>query len=194
MPHTDGEKDLNTDREITEIRRHIGTTATIELLEHPSRDEVLKQILAHPIIHFACHGYSDIFHPEESALIVGKDTKEDLTIKDLQPISHQLAQLAYLSACSTAENPTSQFRAGDTMYARGLHLIDEGNRLADTFQIAGFRHVIGTIWEADDSAAVAIAGKFYEHLMRVGAGDSAVSRALHEAVMERRRTKSRSLD
>ncbi len=74
------------------------------------------------------------------------------------------------------------------LYLRGIHLIDEGIHVAGIFQTTGFRHVIRTLWNASDPAAVAVAGKFYEHLIWNGSSSSAVSRALHEAVSYRRMT------
>ena len=194
MPQTDGEKDLDTDREIVEIQRHIGSSAKIELLQRPSREEVVGRLPAHSVVHFACHGLSNSQYPDESGLLVGGEKVERLVIRDLQPINQQLAQLAYLSACSTAENSTGRFQVGDKLYLRGIHLIDEGIRLANTFQSIGFRHVIGTIWNASDPAAVAVAGKFYEHLIRNADSSSAISRALHEAVLSRRKTNNGSFD
>jgi CHAT domain-containing protein len=61
------------------------------------------------------------------------------------------AQLAYLSACGTA-------RMTD------IHLLDEAIHLASAFQMAGFSHVIGTLWEINDAIAVEIAESFYTNL------------------------------
>ena len=61
------------------------------------------------------------------------------------------AQLAYLSACDTAITST----AG---------LIDEAIHLTTAFQLAGFPHVIGTLWEINDELAVTIADAFYTTL------------------------------
>ena len=60
-------------------------------------------------------------------------------------------QLAYLSACSTA-------------LTRAAELIDEAIHLTAAFQLAGFPHVIGTLWEIDDTIAATIADTFYTHL------------------------------
>ena len=81
-----------------------------------------------------------------------RETKELLTINDLDIISHESAQIIYLSACSTAE-----------MKARNL--VNESIHLASTFQLSGFQHVIGTLWGADNNAAVEVASKFYEGLL-----------------------------
>ncbi len=48
------------------------------------------------------------------------------------------AQIAYLSACSTAEN-------------KAAWLSDEVIHLVSGFQVAGFPHVIGCLWPAGDS-------------------------------------------
>ncbi len=109
MPQIDGEEALDTDREIADIQQHVGSSATLELLQRPSRDEVLRRLPSHSEVHFACHGLSNSQDSEESGLLVGAEKVKRLTIRDLQPISQQLAQLAYLSACSTAENSIGRF-------------------------------------------------------------------------------------
>ena len=180
MPKTLGHADLNVEDEVAAIRQHVGSSALVEVLETPTAATVLKQTTACSLVHFACHGASDVEQPSNSALLLGTRSVEKLTIGDLQSLNHQLAQVAYLSACSTAE-----------IGARGL--IDESINLATTFQLAGFRHVIGTLWGAFDSAAVAVAAKFYEHLLEQDAGTvSPVARALHHAVLDLRAKNSNS--
>jgi len=61
-------------------------------------------------------------------------------------LSH--ARLAYLSACSTA-------------ITQNQNLLDEAVHLAAGFQLAGFPHVIGTLWPILDATAAAIANDFY---------------------------------
>ena len=174
MRKTLGHADLNIEEEVAAIQKHVGSSASVEILETPSATTVLERATACSLVHFACHGASDFEQPSKSALLLGTGTVERLTIRDLQSLNHQLAQVAYLSACSTAE-----------MGARSL--VDESINLATTFQLAGFRHVIGTLWGAFDSAAAAVAAKFYEHLLKQDAGTaSPVARALHHAVLDLR--------
>jgi CHAT domain-containing protein len=53
---------------------------------------------------------------------------------------------------------------------------------------AGFRHVVGTLWPADDQTSAAVAGDFYARLTAQQRGEGAAGdasgagRALHAAV------------
>ncbi|MFI7128770.1 CHAT domain-containing protein [Nonomuraea sp. NPDC050153] len=58
-------------------------------------------------------------------------------------------------------------------------LVDEAIHLSAAFPLAGFRHVVSTLWEIDDVAAGRLADDFYAGL-RGDAGSPA--RALHDAV------------
>jgi CHAT domain-containing protein len=62
------------------------------------------------------------------------------------------AQLAYLSACQTVDN-------------RDDALLDEGIHLAGACQLAGFPHVVATLWEIEDSESVQIAIAVYTAMM-----------------------------
>lgn len=90
-------------------------------------------------------------------------------------MSPQNAQLAYLSACSTAENSAEQ-------------LVDEIIHSASGFQLIGFMHVIGTLWETGNKDALEVAENFYkaliQHMSELREGDlhDAIAYSLHEAV------------
>lgn len=135
MPKTPGHDDLNVVDEITAIQQHIGSSGSAEVLEGPAVTAVLDKFINSSMVHFACHGFLDTKWPSKSALLLGTGGVEMLRLEDPQQLHHQLAQVAYLSACSTAE-----------IGARNL--IDESIRLASTFQIVGFRHVIEKLWGA----------------------------------------------
>jgi CHAT domain-containing protein len=57
--------------------------------------------------------------------------------------------------------------------------------LVSAFQLAGFPHVIGTLWEINDRIAVQITQKFYRALSAGGAvlDTTAAAHALHRAVL-----------
>ena len=174
MPRTPNEYELNTQAEVDSIQQSIGSAARIEVLTCPSKAQVLEKMKSASHVHFACHGSSDRFDPSESALLLGKDRPEPLQIKDLRSSSIELAQVAYLSACSTAE-------------LRMERLVDESIHLSSAFQLAGFWHVIGTLWGADDDAAVKVAAGFYAHLFKDRHSPTSVARALHQAILDYRR-------
>jgi hypothetical protein len=180
MPQTPGFDDLDVFDEVAAIKElHSPPNVSVECLEHPTASKVLESIGQCSIAHFACHASSDRKKPSESALYLGDGYEEDkLSVRALQPFNHQLAQVAYLSACSTAE-----------IGARNL--IDESIHLASTFQLIGFRHVIGTLWSVDDDTAVDIATAFYKELFRDIEGKRIISNALHHALLSWRRDPSR---
>jgi CHAT domain-containing protein len=106
-----------------------------------------------------------------SALYLGNGQEVDtLSARALQPLNHQIAQVAYLSACSTAE-----------IGARNL--ADESIHLASTFQLIGFRHFVGTLWPSDDESAVKIATAFYMRLTESTEEEHVVSNAMHYALL-----------
>jgi CHAT domain-containing protein len=111
------------------------------------------------VIHFACHGVSDSRNPSNSHLVLRKDdgsesgTADKLTVGDISNMNIKQAQIAYLSACSTAENASES-------------LADESIYIASGFQLAGFSHVFATQWVSNDRACMRVAGDFYSSLFR----------------------------
>ena len=137
----------------------------------PTRANVFEHLPECPIAHFACHGFSDPADPSKSLLLLNDYDTAPFTVASLAPIRHDHLQLVYLSACRTAFTPA-------------VDLLDEAIHLTSAFQLAGARHVIGTMWEIDDALAVDIATSFYRSL-----GSSPVTLdidraayALHQAV------------
>ena len=116
--------------------------------------------------HFACHGVSDTDDPSASRLLLDDHETRPLTVLDLSRLQLPHAELAFLSACSTA---------------RPAHdLPDEALHLAAACQLAGYRHVIGTLSPIGDHDAPAFANAIYEALPRTSpAGD--ISIAVHRA-------------
>jgi tetratricopeptide (TPR) repeat protein len=137
----------------------------------PTKAEVLTHLPTCPITHFACHGASHPTDPSKSLLLLHDHDTDPLTVVSLAPFVFDQAQLAYLSACRTATIDTTE-------------LIDESIHLTAAFQLTGFPHVIGTLWEIDDLTAVTVADLFYTHL-RSGEHTldaSRASNALHHAI------------
>ena len=140
-------------------------------LDIPTKANVLAHLPECSIAHFLCHGFSDPADPSKSLLLLHDHDSAPLTVASLAPVELGRAQLAYLSACDTALTGTDE-------------LIDEAIHLTTAFQLAGFPHVIGTLWEIKDQFAIAMAETFYATL-RTNAGaleTSQAARALHDAV------------
>ena len=81
--------------------------------------------------------------------------------------------IAYLSACSTARVEVKK-------------LADECLHIASAFQVAGFAHVIGSLWPADDEICVRLAESFYRLLTDAGTkrSNKAVAEALRNAILD----------
>jgi tetratricopeptide (TPR) repeat protein len=183
MPTTPGFKSrLNVGEEVEAIRDEFGSHGLVTALERPSKADVLDKLSSCSVAHFACHGVADPVEPAKSSLLLGSMAREELTVSDLDSVKHDLAQIAYLSACSIAE-------------VKVHNLLDESIHLASTFQLMGFQHVIGTLWGADDGAAVQVAGQFYKHLLQDEEdGSMSVAYALHNAILIFRNTGSNSTE
>jgi CHAT domain-containing protein len=144
----------------------------------PRKDDVLRQLGLSRIFHFAGHGKSDPTEPSKSCLLLEDWKTNPLTVGDLRSrkIQQEPPFLAYLSACSTGANEVSG-------------LLDEGIHLVSAFQLAGFRHVVGTLWEVSDRHCVDVARVLYETICDVGMTDWAVCLGLHQAIRALRNTR-----
>jgi CHAT domain-containing protein len=140
----------------------------------PTKDTVLGLLATCSIAHFACHGVSDATDPSHSRLLLHDHQSAPLTVAALAPVRLDHAQLACLSACETTLTAHTQ-------------LLDEAIHLASAFQLAGYPHLIRTLWAINDHRAVEIADAFYAALT-TGAGSNPVlevslaAEALHRAI------------
>ncbi|KAF9783588.1 hypothetical protein IL306_009168 [Fusarium sp. DS 682] len=160
------------------ILTHSHMRATVHT--HPSADQVLEVLKTCRIAHFACHGISDYSDPSNSGLILQRSTGPDetlvqdrLTVQRVSDLRLRYAQIAYLSACSTAEN-------------KAARLSDEAIHVVSGFQVAGFPHVVGCLWPAGDSECVEVAKRFYSLMLQrnqSAINNNGVASALQEAVM-----------
>ncbi|MFI6056125.1 CHAT domain-containing protein [Streptomyces violascens] len=168
--------------EVGVLRRHLpGLTvlaepeAGLDAVAEPTKNSVLARLPHHRIAHFSCHGASDPYQPSRSWLLLQDHQRDPLTAASLATVVLDQAQLAYLSACSTAAT-------------QPVRLLDESIHLASAFQVAGFPHVISTLWEIDDQLSVGVADDFYAQL-HTAQGELDVGRAasaLHQAVLHAR--------
>lgn len=143
-------------------------------LKEPTRGTVLDALPRHSVVHFACHGYADLTDPGASELAMRDRGIEPLILQDISALEMNQG-LAYLSAC-------------DTMFARPS-LADEAVHLAGAFHLAGYQHVIATLWNVSDAAARDLAVGVYARLSRNGTADpqpDLAAQALHHATRKLR--------
>lgn len=173
MPRTTGASNLpGAMSEVRIIRDRLAAEPTVLSGPAADRGRVLAELPAHEWVHFACHGRNDPGSPSLSHLLLSDHETGPLTVVDISRLNLDHAELAYLSACSTA-------RVGTT-------LTDEAISLASAFQLAGYRNVVATMWPVADRPAVQFARDVYDFLPACGAASAA--RAVHHAT---RRLRSR---
>ncbi|KAJ5720225.1 TPR Domain containing protein [Penicillium malachiteum] len=138
----------------------------------PCREDVLSALNDCIIFHFAGHGETDQQDPAKSSLILDDGP---LAVADLfeTNLHNRKPFLAYLSACGTGQ-------------IKHDALIDEALHLIAAYQIAGFRHVIGTLWEVNDKTCVDAATILYSCVQERNMTDASVSEGLHRASIKLR--------
>ncbi|KAL4770045.1 CHAT domain-containing protein [Aspergillus nidulans var. acristatus] len=180
MPTTPNEQPLpGVKSEVDAIQQACSNIYTVTLQNYPTPEAVLNAMEDTDIIHFACHGSSNPINPSDSHLLLYRScsTTPTVGILTVQQISNRVfsnARIAYLSACSTAHVSASEFT-------------DEAIHLASAFQVAGFAHVIGSLWSVGDATCAQVAGSFYSYLVKHQTGTPSnrlIAEALHTAVLE----------
>lgn len=176
LAHTRARPPAPERRQLTVALRHTpglpelpGTAA--EAAAHPgavlladrraTAERVLAALPGATWAHFACHATADSATPSRSGLRLHDGPLPLPAISSLR-LDH--AELAYLSACSTAH--------------RAIRHADESVNLASAFQLAGFRHVIASLWPLSDDVAATAARELYRNLPDGPTADHAAT-ALH---------------
>ena len=164
MPVTAGASDLpGAEHETAMIRQLLGNAVRTLIGPHATPDLVVHALVRARWAHFACHAAVDPSSPSQSRLYLADG---QLTVSDIARLRLRDADLAFLSACSTAQP--------------GTRLTDEAIHLASAFQIAGYWQVIATLWPIADLNALTIARDLYSTLVGIQSPASAAS-ALHAA-------------
>jgi hypothetical protein len=172
MPTTPGQPDLpGAAREAALLAELLpGRVDVLGLPGGPpaTYDSVLAALPDHTWAHFSCHGATDMGDPSASLLLLRDYQDRPLSVLDLQRARLGTAELAFLSACSTAR--------------AGVDLPDESIHLASACLLAGYRHVVATLWPIDDADAVTVARNVYTALLAPAGGAQPVARAVHDGV------------
>ena len=145
-----GESLRNVQIEIDDIEQ-LGDFVEVIVGSGANRDKVVHGLQQHSWAHFACHGHlGDNAQPFDAWFELHDG--QSLTLLDLIRARLPDAELAFLSACHSAE--------GDVVTP------DETIHLAAALQFCGFRSVVGTLWAMDDRDGPTISKEFYKHMFR----------------------------
>ncbi len=139
-------------------------------------EAVTEGLKSHRIAHLACHGLNNRSNPDASMLLLHDHASRPLTVNEVGRQQLGDADLAYLSACSTTQSSP--------------WLADEALHITSAFQLAGYSHVIGTLWPINDAVATRIADEFYTDLTQDGTTAPRTDRAPHALHRAIRRLRS----
>ncbi|KAK2773196.1 TPR domain-containing protein [Colletotrichum kahawae] len=168
MPETPGYMNLrHAKSEVTEVDKVCSLMGVP--CEHPNENQqdVLTALRDCRVFHFAGHGDAHPTDPLQSHLLLKDHQSNPLTVGNLFETNLRSRQpfLAYLSACGTGE-------------IQDPRAVDESIHLASAFQLAGFRHVVGSLWNVDDAVCVDVARFTYDAILEHGFEDFSVSLGL----------------
>ncbi|WP_034486865.1 CHAT domain-containing protein [Actinomadura oligospora] len=130
-----------------------------------THERVCAELPRHPWVHFACHAVPEAETPSQSRLLLHDHQRTPLTVADISALDLRESWFAYLSACETA--------------VTGPRFHDEAIHLTSAFQLAGFPHVVSTLWRLPDRGAFQLAKALYTELDATGEADDGIARAVH---------------
>ncbi|KIK40178.1 hypothetical protein CY34DRAFT_13878, partial [Suillus luteus UH-Slu-Lm8-n1] len=140
---------LAVDSELELVDKLVPATASRTSIfgDAATRAGALEALESNTWVHLACHGKQDPAQPYHSHFVM---RDEHLTLLDIMEKDIPHAEFAFLSACHTA--------VGDK------ETPDEVIHLAAGLQFSGFKSVVGTLWEVDDSVAKHVVEAFYKYM------------------------------
>ncbi|MFI0374059.1 CHAT domain-containing protein [Actinomadura sp. 1N219] len=142
--------------------------------DQADRAAVRRALDEHAWAHFACHAAQDLRHPSRGRLFLHDHRTRPFTVLDISRMHLRHARFAFLSACETARG--------------GRRLPDEALHLGGALQLAGYQHVIATLWPVKDAVAAEVTADVYARLhTSEGSIDTArAAAAVHEAMRTQR--------
>ncbi|WP_158851426.1 CHAT domain-containing protein [Saccharothrix deserti] len=153
-------------------REFPGSTVTLTGPQ-ATHTSVREALVGARVAHFACHAVAQPGEPSASRLLLEDHEAHPLTVHDISRLRLDSAELAFLSACESADSG-------------GVTVADEALSLAVAFQLAGFPRVVASLWPVSDTAAKRIVRDFYQVFANTSGGDAA-AKALHEAALRFRK-------
>ena len=176
MHETPGARPLpNAETEAAAVRTGLSSAASGATLlsgEEVTRERVLAALRGATSVHLICHAVADTHDPSASRVLTHDHREHPLTVADISELRLEDAGLAYLSACSTSRTRRE--------------LADEAIHITGAFQLAGYRHVVGTLWPVPDTLSPEITRGFYAELTARGHDPDAAAFALNAVLRETR--------
>ena len=148
MPRTPGWPDLPGAVREEEQLRELFPRMRALVGEAATKHAVLSALKSAPWVHFACHARAAGSGLSRSAHLLLHDG--ELSLREVFEMRLPDAELAFLAACDTARGSAP--------------LANESLHVAGAFQLAGYRHVIGSLWPVPDHAAAALTHRTYDTL------------------------------
>ncbi|KAH7210848.1 CHAT domain-containing protein [Fusarium redolens] len=176
MEHTPEQTSLPFAAREIEMIRDLVKTMHLEPIEPGQhKHDIITHLPQCKVFHFAGHGHTDGHDPMRSRLLLEDGKENPLTVANLLEMNlrKHLPFLAYLSACGTGRIKDKRF-------------VDESIHLISACQLAGFRHVVGTLWEVNDELCVDMARITYEGIRDGFMTDESVCQGLHNATRQLR--------
>ena len=138
----------------------------------PARDATKQKVMdalgQFGVLHFACHGRTDLFDPLAGGLLLaGEDA---LTLGDILGLRLPGVRLAILSACESA--------------VAGAALPDEVISLPAGLLQAGCAGVIGSLWSVPDASTMVLMGSFVRHWRQRSAAPAQALRLAQQSIRD----------
>ncbi|MEH0418594.1 CHAT domain-containing protein [Streptomyces sp. B21-083] len=143
--------------------------------EKAVNESVLAAISGSHVMHFACHSQTDPRNPGSSRLLLHDHRAHPLTMTQIAALRTDKSLLAFLSACSTSSTSAA--------------LADEFVHITGAFHVAGYPHVIGSLWPISDTLTPVLVYGFYKEAFRArGLPFADMAEALNKAINTLRRS------
>jgi CHAT domain-containing protein len=117
-----------------------------------TRDAVLNAMKNNAVLHFSCHGFTNLSNPLNSGLVMAHD--EVISLEDLLNLHLEGVRLITLSSCETG--------------IPGVTLPDEIISLSTGFLQAGAAGVVASFWDISDIQTMMIMVRFYDFWRKTG--------------------------
>ncbi|KAI0088780.1 CHAT domain-containing protein [Irpex rosettiformis] len=156
-----------TETEAAFIMSIFGQSTTTLERSDGTVEAVVKAMMTHDWVHFACHGVHDSSDPTNSSFVL-HDGK--LTLSKLMSSTLPNAELAVISACQTFTGNVDE------------HQSETAVQLATGMLYAGYKSVISSMWSVHDDSAPTMASVFYQAVaQQLAEGKFKPAHALYEA-------------